>query len=89
MLYYWGATSIEIPLIAFLKPKQNPEVVSTFGKCLSLFGSGTKQERIYRCEMFNHLVSILLNPTTTWVSYPEWKIELCYDKIFSRGKTKK
>ena len=41
MLYHSRATSIGISSIAFLKPKQNPEVVSIFGKCISLFGNKT------------------------------------------------
>ena len=69
------------------KKKKNPEMVSRFEKCLSLFGNKIKQERIYHCEMTNRLVLILQNPTTTWVSCIWWKKqELCYDKIISRGK---
>ena len=88
MLYHWEATSIEIPSIAFLNRKNNnPEMVSRFEKCLSLFGNKIKQERIYHCEMTNRLVLILQNPVTTWVSCIWWKKqELCYDKIILREK---
>ena len=71
MLYHSLTTSIEIPSIAFLKAKQNPEIVSRIGKCLSLFRNRTKHERIYYCEMTNCLVVILLNHAATWVSCRE------------------
>ena len=71
----------------FFETKENPEMVSRFEKCLSLFGNKIKQERIYHCEMTNRLVLILQNPVTTWVSCIWWKKqELCYDKIILRGK---
>ena len=66
MLYHSSATSIEIPSIVFLKAKQNLEIVSRIGKCMSLFRNRTKHERIYYCEMTNSLVLILLNHATTW-----------------------
>ena len=65
MSYDWGTMLIEITLITFLKSKWNLEVVPWFEKCMSLFGNKTKQKRIYHCEMTNHLVLILLIPTTT------------------------
>ena len=42
MLCHWGAISIEISSITFLKLKRNPEVVFRFKKCLSLFGNRKK-----------------------------------------------
>ena len=65
ILYHWGAKSNWDAINCFSKTKWNPEVVSGFEKCLSLFGNRTKQERIYHCEITNHLVSILYNLATT------------------------